>query len=123
VSASKGELGLGTVFDWKALVGRETWFGWMRMLEFDEKVLDITWHTDATAATDKVPFDVNARKVIPCHVELHTMAFFERIKEMVKVFNSDIFDSKVIHKETEFDGTPFVAPEARCGSRFKTRRV
>jgi hypothetical protein len=90
----------------------------MGKLEFDERVLGITQHTDVTAATDIVPFDVNAPNFMPCHVELHTMDFFEKIEEMVEVFDSNIFDSKFVHKETELDGTPFVMPEARCGSRF-----
>jgi len=34
---------------------------------------------------------------------------------VVKVFDSNIFYTKVIHYEAELDGTPFVAPEARCG--------
>jgi len=34
---------------------------------------------------------------------------------VVKVFDSNIFYTKVIHYEAELDGTPFVAPEARGG--------
>jgi len=37
---------------------------------------------------------------------------------VVKVFNSNIFYTKVIHYEAELDGTPFVAPEARGGFNF-----
>ena len=40
------------------------------------------------------------------------MEFLEKIKEMVEVFDSNIFDPKVIYDEAELDGAPFVAPKA-----------
>jgi len=43
------------------------------------------------------------------------MKFLENIKEVIEVFCSNIFYSKVINNEAELDGTPFVAPEARGG--------
>ncbi len=46
------------------------------------------------------------------------MKLLEKIKEMVEMFDSNIFNAEVINKETELDGTPSVAPEARGGSRF-----
>jgi hypothetical protein len=46
------------------------------------------------------------------------MELLEKIKEMVEVVDSDIFDPKVVNKETELDGMPFVVPEARGGGRF-----
>jgi hypothetical protein len=46
------------------------------------------------------------------------MEFLEKIKEMVEVFDSNIFDPKVIYDEAELDGVPFVAPEARSGISF-----
>ena len=88
------------------------------MLEFDEKVLNVTRHTDMTTATGIVPFDVDAHKFIACHVEYEHHGIFEKFKEMGGMFNSNIFDSKTFYKETELDGTPFVMPEARHGSRF-----
>ncbi len=60
-----------------------------------------------------VPFDINTCKFIPSHVALDPMEFLEKIKEMVEVFNSNIFDPKVIYDEAELDGAPFVAPETR----------
>ncbi len=67
------------------------------MFEFDEEVPDVIRHTDATAATPKVPFDIDSCKFIPCHIVLHTMEFLEKIKEMIEMFDSDIYDSKVIN--------------------------
>ncbi len=46
------------------------------------------------------------------------MEFLEKIKEMVEVFDPNIFDPKVIYYEAELDGAPFVAPEARGGISF-----
>jgi hypothetical protein len=39
------------------------------------------------------------------------MEFLEDFKEIVEVFNTYMFDTKVINNEAELDGTPFVAPE------------
>jgi hypothetical protein len=49
---------------------------------------------------------------------LDPMEFLEKIKEMVEVFDPNIFDPKVIYDEAELDGVPFVAPEARGGISF-----
>jgi hypothetical protein len=46
------------------------------------------------------------------------MEFLEQIKEMIEVFDPNIFDSKVIDNEAELNGAPFVAPEARGGINF-----
>ncbi len=46
------------------------------------------------------------------------MEFLDKIKEMVEVFDSNIFDPKVIYNEAELDGAPFVAPETRGGISF-----
>jgi hypothetical protein len=67
------------------------------MFEFDEKVLDLIRHTDAAAAIHIVPFDINSCKFVPCHIVLHTMKFLEKIKEIIEMFNSNIFDSKVVN--------------------------
>jgi hypothetical protein len=56
------------------------------MLKLDEKVFDVTWHTDATAMSGVIPFDVNAGKYVPCHIELHAMELLEYVEKMVEVF-------------------------------------
>ncbi len=73
------ELGLSTIGDRKSLVWRETWFDWTGMLEFDEEVFDVAWHTDVTAMSRIVPFDVNTRKFISGHVELDPVELLENI--------------------------------------------
>ncbi len=84
--------------------------GWYGMIEFDEDVVDVPWHADAAASTSVVPFDVNAGKLVTCHIELHPMMFLEEVKEMVELFNAHVFHIKVIYDEAELDGSPFVAP-------------
>ncbi len=37
---------------------------------------------------------------------------------MMEVFDTKLFHAKVINNEAELDGSPFVAPETRSGSRF-----
>ncbi len=73
------------------------WLGWPGMFEFDEEDLDVIRHTDATAVTHIVPFDIDSCKFVPCHIALHTMEFLDKIKEIIEMFNSNIFDSKVIN--------------------------
>ncbi len=110
-----GKLGLSTVGDWKTFVWQGTGFGQTQMFELDEKVLDVAGHTDTTPAGCVVLFDVNTRKLVAGHVELDPMELLENIADMVEVFYPNILHPKVINYETELDGTPFVAPEARGG--------
>jgi hypothetical protein len=49
---------------------------------------------------------------------LDPVEFLENIQEVVEVFDSNVFYTKVIYDEAELDGTPFVAPEARGGFSF-----
>ena len=88
------------------------------MLKLNEQGFDVTWHADATATICIVPFDSNTRKFITGHVELDPVKFFENVQEVVEVFDSDVFYTKVIDDEAELDGTPFVAPETRGGFNF-----
>ena len=71
-----------------------------------------------TASICIVPFDSDTRKFIAGHVELDPVEFLENVQEVVEVFDSDVFYTKVIHDEAELDGTPFVAPETRGGFNF-----
>ncbi len=80
-----------------------------------DKVLNVAGHTDATPAGCIVPFDVNTHKFIPGLVELDPMELLENIAEMVEAFYPNILHPKVINYEAEFDGTPFVVPEAWGG--------
>ena len=72
-----GELGFNTIGDWKALVRGEAWFDRTGMFEFNEKVFNVPWHTDATATICIVPFDINTCKFITGNVELDPVKFLE----------------------------------------------
>jgi hypothetical protein len=93
---------------------------WTGMFKLNEQVFGVTCRTDASATICVVPFDINTLKFITGHVVLDPMEFLEKIKEVVELFDSNIFDPKVINNEAELDGTPFVfvAPETRGGFRF-----
>ncbi len=110
MSASGERLGFGAISNRQAFVGRAAWLGWRGMFEFDEEVVDVPRHADAAASASVVPFDGNAGKFVTCHVELHPMTFLEEVKEMVEVFNTHVFHTKIIDNEAELDGSPFVAP-------------
>ena len=88
------------------------------MFKLNEQGFDVTWHADATATICIVPFDSDTRKFITGHVELYPVEFLENVQEVVEVFDSDVFYTKVIDDEAELDGTPFVTPETRSGFNF-----
>jgi hypothetical protein len=111
-------LGLSAIGDWQTLEGGEASLGRTVIFKLNEQGFNVSWHTDATTSICIVPFDMDTRKFIAGHVELDPMEFLENVQEVVEVFNSDVFHSKVIHDQAELDGTPFVAPEARGGFNF-----
>ena len=112
------ELGFSAIGDRQTLVRRETLLVWTEMLKLNEQVFDVPWHADATAVICIVPFDMYTRKFISGHVALDPVEYLENVQEVVEVFDSNIFHTKVIYNEAELDGTPFVAPEARGGFSF-----
>ena len=88
------------------------------MLELGEEVVDVPGHAEAAAPVQVVPLDVNASQFVTSQIELDAMKFLEKVHEVVEVLDADVFDTKVVDNETELEGTPFVAPEARCGGCF-----
>ena len=106
---------LGTIGDGDACIRRETWLGRARVLEFEEKVIDVSGHAESAAFARIIPLDGDASKFVAGHVELYSMKFLEKIKQIVEMFDANIFNTKVIHNEAELKGTPFMAPETGCG--------
>ncbi len=88
------------------------------MLEFEKQHWYTAWHTDAAAAGSIAPFNVHASKFIASHVVLHAMEFLEDTKELVEVFKTHVFNTKVVYDKAELDGFIFVAPETGCWGRF-----
>jgi hypothetical protein len=41
---------------------------------------------------------------------LDPVEFLENVQEVVEVFDSNVFYTKIIYDEAELDGMPFVAP-------------
>ncbi len=112
------QLGFGPIGNRQAFVWQVAQLGWHGMFEFDQEIVDVTRHADVAALASIVPFDVDTGKLVTCHVELHPMIFREEVQEMIEVFDTQVFNTKVIDNEAELDGLPFVAPETRSGSRF-----
>jgi hypothetical protein len=46
------------------------------------------------------------------------MIFFEKIEEVVKVVDPDIFDTEVVYDQAELNRAPFVPPKSWCGRCF-----
>jgi hypothetical protein len=80
--------------------------------------VNISWHADAAALGSIIPFDIHAHQFIPCHVDLYTLVLLEKIEEVVEVFNSKVFNAKVVSNQAKLDGTPFVAPKSWHGGSF-----
>ncbi len=97
---------------------QEMGFDQTGMFELDEQVLNVARHANLTLASCVVPFNVKTCKFVAGHVELDTVELLKNIKKMVEVFKPNILHPKVINNETELDGMPFVAPEARGGFSF-----
>ena len=53
-----GELRLCAIGDGHACIGRRPTFTWLWMLELDKEIVNVSWHADATASVNIVPFDV-----------------------------------------------------------------
>jgi len=85
------------------------------VLEFEEEVIDVSGHAESAALARIIPFDGDASKFVASHVELYPMKFPEKVKQIVEMFNANIFYTKVIHNEAELKGVPFMAPETGCG--------
>ncbi len=112
------QLGFGPIGNRQAFVWQAAQLGWHGMFEFEEEIVDVPWHTDAAAPANIVPFNVNTGKLVTCHVELHPVIFLEEVQEMNEVFDTHVFNTKVIDNEAELELLPFVVPETRSGSRF-----
>jgi hypothetical protein len=88
------------------------------MFEFEEKIVNISKHADLAALASIIPFDAHDSKFVTSHDELHSVVLLEKIQEMVEMFDSNIFDAKVVHNEVELNGMPFVVPKYRCVVSF-----
>ena len=97
------ELSFGTISYGHARVWLESRFNWSWMLEFEEKIVNVSRHADTTAAARIIPLDGDASKFVAGHVELDAMVFLEEIQEEIKVLDANVFDTKVIDNEAELD--------------------
>ncbi len=73
----RSELCLGTIGDGQAFVGRGLWLARARMLELDERIVNVPKHAELAALARIIPVDGDASKFVPGHVALDTMVFLE----------------------------------------------
>ena len=88
------------------------------MLEFDKEIVYVAWNADVTAPVSVVPFDVYSCKFVTRHVALHSVVFFEEMKQVIEVLPADVLHPIVIHKEAKLNRPPFVTPQSRNGGHF-----
>ena len=75
--------------------------GMQALFELDENVVNVPRHADTAAFVRVVPGDGNTSKFIAGHIKLHSVIFFENVKEEVEMFDPNIFHTKVINDEGE----------------------
>jgi hypothetical protein len=46
------------------------------------------------------------------------LVLLEKIQKMVEVFESKVFDAKIVNNEAEGDRMPFVVPKPQLGGRI-----
>ncbi len=114
----RGELGLCPVGDGCASIWGQPAFRRLWVLELGKEVINVASHANATAFVDVVPLDVDSGKLIPCHVALYSVVLLEEIQQVVEMFNANVFDTKVVHKEAKLDRPTFVTPQSRNGGQL-----
>ena len=108
-----GILYLGAIFnrgvgEWRVLRRRR-----FLMLELCEGFGDISWHGEVNLSLGVVPVkgDASVMRAGPVCGDL--VVFSEDLEEMLRVFFSAVFDTKIVRHKGELDGMPFVGPESR----------
>ena len=44
--------------------------------------------------------------------------FLDDVAQVIGMLKANVFNTKVVDNESEHDGSPFVAPTARCGIKL-----
>ena len=79
----------------------------------------VSGHGEIGGACNISPFEFNASVQFSLPILKNNLIYADGGYKMVSVLFSDIFDSKIVHDQTECDGAVIVAPEAwgtRAGS-------
>ena len=89
------------------------------VLELIQGIFYVSGHGEIGGACNISPFECNAAVQFSLPFFQNNLIYAEGGDNMVSVLFSDIFDSKIVHDQTECDGAVIVAPEAwgtRAGS-------
>ena len=89
-------------------------FLWLRVMETGECILDVVGHGDVDFPLVVVPIDSEANIPLPLPLVAHGAFLLQGCHEVLFVFFSDIFYTKIIHNEAETDGSQIMFSETRA---------
>ena len=87
-----------------------------------EEFLNIAWHGNATSAFGVVPVKFHAGKFDTLPVLSDGVVLIEDVAEVKGMAFTNVFNAEVIDNEGEYDMSPLVNPEARCGGSLLVDR-
>ena len=67
------------------------------MFEFQESLLNVTFHATAQLTSTVVPFHVNANVLFSVKVNLESILELHNFDKALDVLVTNVFDAKVIH--------------------------
>ena len=92
------------------------------MAELGKELANVVCHGEVARSLVVVSFEVDARKISPIPVFCDGVTFLEGVTQMFGVSFTNILNDKIVDDEAECDGTPFVAPQTRCGEALVVSR-
>ena len=104
-----GPIGRGCVWIWLVLS-----FERCDMVKTIHGFGAVPWHGDADPTPSVVPRNSEAKVSCPVPVLGSLVELVQRLQEVVGMFPSDVFDSKVINTEGKRDWSPVVLPKTWC---------
>ena len=88
------------------------------MVIFEEEGCNIFLHGELTGSLGVVPGKVDAGVKIAAPVFGDVVVFLDDVAQVMGMLEANVFDTEVVDDESEHDGSPFVAPKARCGIKL-----
>ncbi len=89
------------------------------MVIFDEKIVDVVTHGQATCSLIVVPGQINAGEFRTGPVRSNRVVLLEYLKEVIRMALVNKLNSEVINDENKGDGAPLVSPKSRCCVRLE----
>ncbi len=89
------------------------------MVIFEEKIVDLVAHGQATCLLIVVPGQINAGKFRTGPVCSNRVVLLEYLKEVICMALVNKLNSEVIDDKNKGDGAPLVSPMSRCCVRLE----